>query len=71
MEKSIGGGGGGGGCTSFARHGLFFHLDNQVIRIFHLKKCLIILKAVMYLIRGRMHFQVERDQSRNYWLVSF
>ena len=37
-------GGGGGG----ARHGLFFVLDSQVIRIFRLKNCLIILRAVTY-----------------------
>ena len=48
-------GGGGGGGASFARQP-FFLLDSQVIRIFRLNNCLIILKAVTYVIRGRMCF---------------
>ena len=62
---------GGGAGTLFARHGLFFLLDSQVIRIFHLKNRLIILRAVTYVIRGRMCFQATRDQPRNYWLTIF
>ena len=59
-----------GGSASFARQP-FFLLDNQVIRIFHLKNRLIILRAVMYVIRGRMCFRVMRDQPGNYWLAIF
>ena len=61
----------GEGGASFARQGKFFLLDNQVIRIFHLNNRLIILRAVMYVIRGRMCFQAVRDQSGNYWLSIF
>ena len=57
------GGGGGGRGASFTRHGLFFLLDSQVIRIFRLKNRLIILRAVTYVIRGRMSFRAARDQS--------
>ena len=39
--------------ASFTRQ-LSFLLDSQVIRIFHLKDHLIILRAVTYVIRGRM-----------------
>ena len=54
-----------GGGASFARQS-FFLLDSQVIRIFRLKNRLVILRAVMYMIRGRMCFRVARDQSGNY-----
>ena len=64
------GGGGGGGGASFARQP-FFLLDSQVIRIFHLKNRLIILRAVTYVIRGRMCFRATRDEPRNYWLTIF
>ena len=47
---------GGGGGASFARQGMFFLLDSQVIQIFRLKNRLIILGAVTYVIRGRMCF---------------
>ena len=57
--------GGGGGGASFARHGLFFLLDSQVIRIFRLKNRLITLRAVMYVIHGRMCFRAMRDPSGN------
>ena len=60
-----GGGGGGGGGTSFVRQP-FFLLDSQVIRIFRLKNRLIILRAVTYVIRGRMCFRAARDHSGNY-----
>ena len=55
----------------FARHDLFFLLDSQVIRIFRLKNCLIILSAVTYVISGWMCFRAARYQSGNYWLVIF
>ena len=42
-----------GGGASFAPQPL---LDSQVTRIFCLKNCLIILRAVTYVIRGRMCF---------------
>ena len=63
--------GGGGGGALFARHGMFFLLDSQVIRIFHIKNCLIVLRAVTYVIRGRMCFRVAWDQLGNYWLAIF
>ena len=50
-----------GGGASFALQP-FFLLDSQVIRIFRLKNRLIILRAVTYVIRGRMCFRVTRDQ---------
>ena len=53
--------GGGGGFASFARHHLSFLLDSQVIRIFRLNNRLIILRAVTYLICGRMCFRAARD----------
>ena len=65
-----GGGGGGGGALHFLVS-RFFLLNNQVIRIFRLKNCYIILRAVTYVIRGRMCFQAVRDQPRNYWLTIF
>ena len=52
-----------GACSSI--------LDNQVIRIYRLKNRLINLRAVTYVIRGRMCFRAARDQSRNYWLSIF
>ena len=52
-----------GACSSF--------LDNQVIRIFRLKNRLIILRAVTYVIRGRMCFRAAMDQSGNYWMSIF
>ena len=67
-RKGGGGGGGGGGAFSFA---LFFLLDRQVIRIFRLNNRLIILRAVTYVIHGRMYFRAARDQSGNYWLKIF
>ena len=42
-----------GGDASFGRRP-FFLLDSQVIRIFSLKNRLIILRAVTYVIRGRI-----------------
>ena len=51
--------------ASFARQSVFL-LDSQVIRIFHLKNRLIILRTVTYVICGRMCFRVARDQLRNY-----
>ena len=54
-----------GGGASFA-HYPFFLLDSQVIRIFSLKNRLIILRAVSYVIRGRICFRVARDQPGNY-----
>ena len=56
--------------ASFA-HQSFFLLDRQVIRIFHLKNCLIILRAVTYVIRGRMCSRAARDQPGNYWIAIF
>ena len=56
--------------ASFARQP-FFLLDNQVIRLFRLKDCLIILRVVTYVVCGMMCFLVARDHSRNYWLVIF
>ena len=46
-------------------HQLFFLLYNQVVRVFRLKDRLIILRAVMYEVCGRICFQVIRNQSRN------
>ena len=46
----------GKGGASFARQGLFFLLDSQVIQIFRLKNRLIIIRAVTYMFRGRMCF---------------
>ena len=48
-----------GGDASFA-HQPFFLLDSQVIRIFCLKSRLIILRAVTYVIRGRMCYRAAR-----------
>ena len=59
-----------GGGASFARQP-FFLLDSQVIRIFCFMNRLIILRAVTYVIRGRMCSQAARDQSGNYWLTIF
>ena len=56
--------------ASFARQP-FFLLDNQVIRIFRLKDCLIILRAVTYVVRGRMLSGATRDYPGNYWLAIF
>ena len=39
----------------------FFLLDSQVIWIFRLKDRLIILRVVMYVIRGRMCYRVAGD----------
>ena len=60
-----------GGGTSFACQGLFFLLDSHVIRIFRLKNRLIILRAVTYMIHGRMCFRAVTDQQRNYSLAIF
>ena len=49
----------------------FFLLDIQVIRIFRLKNRLIILRAVTYVIHGRMRFRATRDQPGNYWVAIF
>ena len=59
---------GGGG---FIRAQPFFLLDSQVIRIFHLKNRLIILRAVSYVIRRRICFQAARDHPGNYWMAIF
>ena len=59
------------GGASFVRRDLLFLLDSEVIRIFCLNNRLTILRAVMYVIRGMMCFQVTRDQSGNYWLAIF
>ena len=48
--------GGGGVVALFACQGLFFLLDSQVIQIFSLKNLLIILRAITYVIHGRMCF---------------
>ena len=56
--------------ASLARQPLFL-LDNQVVRVFHLKDRLIILRAVMYEVYGRICSQVARDQSRSHWLAIF
>ena len=56
--------------ASFARQP-FFLLDNQVFRLFGLKDRLIILRAVMYVVCGRMCFWAAGDQSGNYWLAIF
>ena len=47
-------------------HQSFFLLDNQVIRVFCLKDRLIILRAVMYKVCGKICYQVARNQSRNH-----
>ena len=52
--------------TLFERQGLFFLLDNQFIRIFLLKNRLIILRAVTYVIHGRMCFRAAMDQQGNW-----
>ena len=49
----------------------FFLLDNLVIRTFRLKDRLIIQRAVMYVVYGRMCFWAARGQPRNYWLAIF
>ena len=59
-----------GGDALFARQP-FFLLDSQIIRIFCPKNRLIILRAVTYVIRGRMCYRAARDQSGNYWLAIF
>ena len=56
--------------ASFARQS-FFLLDSQVIRIFCLKDHLIILRAVTYVICGRMCSRATMDQPGNYWLTIF
>ena len=48
------------GDASFACQ-LFFLLDSQVIRIFRLKNRMIILRAVTYVIRGRMCFRAAME----------
>ena len=58
------------GGASFTRHP-FFLLDSQVIQIFRLKNCLIILRAVTYEIHGMMCFQVAINKPGNYWLTIF
>ena len=55
--------GGGGRGASFARQPL---LDSQVIRIFRFKNRLIILRAVSYVIHGRMYFRAAMSQPGNY-----
>ena len=55
-----GGGGGGGGGASFARKP-FFLLNSQVIRIFRFKNRSIILRAVTYVIHGKMRFRATKD----------
>ena len=57
--------------TLFARQRLFFFLDSQVIQILRIKKFLIILTAVTYVIHGRMCFRAVGDQPENYWLAIF
>ena len=52
-------------------HQPFFLLDSQVVRIFHLKDRLIILRAVMYVVCGRMCSSSVRDQSGSHWLSIF
>ena len=56
--------------ASFARQP-FFLLDNQVIRLFHLKDSLIILGTVTYVVCGRMCFWAMKDQLENYWLAIY
>ena len=59
------------GGALFACQGPFFFLDSQVIRIFRLNNRLIILRAVTYVIHGRMYFRATMDQLENYWLTIF
>ena len=56
FRNERGRGGGGGGAALFAGQGLFFILNSQVIQIFRLENRLIILRAVTYVIYGRMCF---------------
>ena len=49
----------------------FSLLDSQVIRIFYFKDCLISLRAVTYVIRGRICSRAAGDQPGNYWLAIF
>ena len=56
--------------ASYARQP-FFLLDIQVIRIFRLKNRLITLRAVTYVVRGRICFRAAKDQPGNYWLANF
>ena len=49
----------------------FFLLDSQVIRSFRFKNRLIILRAITYVIRGRMCSRVARDRPGNYCLAIF
>ena len=60
-----------GGALDFLVRACSSFLDNQVIRIFRLKNRLIILRAVTYVIRGRMCFRAARGQPRNYWMSIF
>ena len=52
-------------------HQPFFLLDNQVVRVFHLKDRLIILRAITYEVYGRICSQVVRDRLGNNWLAIF
>ena len=53
--------------ASFALQ-LFFLLDSQVIQIFRPKNCLIILRTVTYVIRGKMCFRAAMDHLGNYFI---
>ena len=44
----------------------FFLLDNQVIQVSRLKDRLIILRAVIYEVCGRIYSQVVRNQPGNH-----
>ena len=50
---------------------LFFLLDNQVVPVSRLKDRLIILRAVMYEVCGRICSQVVRNQPGNHWPTIF
>ena len=49
----------------------FSLLDNQVVRVFHLKDRLNILRAVTYEVCGRICSQVARNQPGNHWPTIF
>ena len=57
-------------CASFARQP-FFLLDNQVVRVFHLKDWLIILRVVTYEVCGRICSRVARNLLGNHWSAIF
>ena len=50
---------------------LFFLLDNQVVRVFHLKDWLIILTVVTHEVCGRICSRVARNLQGNHWSAIF